>query len=129
MPNIRQVWVSLAMLLIFAAGSAHAASPKEELQGIWVFKRGRGGPCEALIVKLKYSFRRNGSYESSSDVRTPSGVRTFRFTGTYSATDSFATAHVDGADVGPYPYRISGDTLIIRQPEFNCEVEMEREDY
>jgi len=121
--------IVLVFSLLMTSIPALAAAPREDLQGIWVFKQGRGGPCEKLILTLRYSFRRDGSYEASSDVRTPTGSGFFTYKGRYVATDSSVTAYVDGTTVGPYPYRIVDDRLIIRQPEHNCEVEMMREDY
>ncbi len=120
--------LALLAALVFLR-PAYAFSPKDELVGIWRFKRGIGGPCSSLILGLRYSFHKDGRYESSAEMKSGFGQSSWKYSGTYKATDRTATAFVEGQTVGPYPYSIVEDTLIISQPEFGCKVELEREDY
>ena len=122
-----RILVNILLLLVASifTDTALASSPKEELIGLWSFKRGIGGPCAAQILELKYSFYKSGRYHSKAKMSTGA---VFEYSGTYTATDTTTTAFVDNQKIGPYPYEIKGDILLIRQPEFNCAVEMVRED-
>ncbi len=121
-----KTFISLFSLAVIFPCADAVAGPKEELVGLWKFKRGVGGPCAAQIVTLDYTFRKDGTYRSKAKM-TSGG--TFEYSGTYEANDTTCTAFVEGKTVGPYPYWIKNDVLTVRQPEFNCEVQLEREDY
>ena len=125
--SMRSLVSSLILFILLTANVAWAISPKEQLVGMWKFKQGRGGPCANLIIELEYSFHPNGKYSSRTKMR--SVLSSLAFEGTYSATDSTVTVFVDGHTVGPTRYRIVEDVLIVTQPEYNCEVELVREDY
>jgi len=119
----------LHVLFFLLTTSAQAATPKEELLGSWQFKRGIEGACAALIVKLRYVFHRDGRYEGSTVVKTGTKLRSFEYSGTYEATNDSVITHVNGYNLGPNKYRIKGDILTVVHHQYNCEIELEREDY
>jgi hypothetical protein len=113
----------LASCIVLAA-AALAISPRELLVGSWYFKRGVGYPCDSLIVALEYHFRKDGGY--STRTRMKDGNE-YKYDGTYVATDTSATAVVNGIKVGPYPYTIKDGILTINQPDSHCDVELTKE--
>ena len=120
---------SLAVALVLALSlfpSVAKASPKDDLVGYWKLRRGVGGPCGSQIESLTYYFGRDGKYRA--EARMLSGGE-FKAAGTYTATDSSATAHVDGTVVGPYPYSITNNILTVDHPQFGCKILLDREDY
>jgi len=114
------------LALVCATSQVSAESSKAKLVGYWKFKRGIGGPCESLIEKLEYTFQKGGKYHGKSKMSTGA---TLEYSGTYSATDTECTTFIDGQTIGPFPYEITNDILTITQPDFDCKVQLEREDY
>jgi hypothetical protein len=115
------------LALAFSLLPARAvASPKDDLVGYWKLRRGLGGPCGSQIETLTYYFGRDGKYRA--EARMISGGE-FKAVGTYSATDYSATARVEGAVVGPYPYSIQNNVLTVDHPQFGCKILLDREDY
>ena len=108
----------------FLAPSAFALTPREQLVGSWFFKRGIGHPCNSLILDLEYHFYPGGDYSTRARMQ---GGTELSYKGTYVATDTTATATVDGRKIGPYPYTIKNGVLRITQPDNNCDVELIRE--
>lgn len=119
--------ISLLLLVLLLPAAAGAAQGADALIGRWSFKHGRGGQCASGIEKLWYRFGKDGSYEATTTLRY--GAKQLTVKGRYTATAESATAVVDGRTIGPYPYRIVNDELIITHTEHRCEVVMEREDY
>lgn len=122
------ILTSIFSMVCFAVTAANtvADTPKNELIGYWKFKRGIGGPCRTQIRKLDYAFLKDGRYKGNATMST--GVN-YEYAGTFTATDSSCTVFIEGKTVGPFPYRIENDVLVVKQPEFNCEVELVREDW
>ena len=114
----------LALTAALSASPALAESPREQLIGSWYFKRGIGAPCDRLIRSLEYYFFKDGTYTTQA---TMSDGGRHKYSGTYVATDTSATAYVDGRTIGPFPYSIKNDVLRINQPDYRCDVELERE--
>ncbi len=114
----------LVIYLVITTATVFAQSPRELLVGSWYFKRGIGRPCETLIVELEYHFNKDGNYRSRAKMR---GGEEYRYNGTYIATDTSATAIVDGISIGPFPYSIKDDVLKINQPDSDCDVELEKD--
>ena len=117
------------VFFFLVASTAQAATPKEKLMGSWEFKRGIGGSCASLILKLRYVFHRDGRYEGNTTVKTGSKTSSFEYSGTYEATNDSVITHVNGYNLGPNKYRIKGDILTVVHHQYNCEIELEREDY
>jgi hypothetical protein len=117
-------FVAIFALLICTSTSVFAQSQRELLNGSWYFKKGIGSPCDSLILKLEYHFNPDGDYVSWAKMKDGGE---HRYTGTYTASNSEATALVDGMKIGPFPYSIKNGILTVTQPEFHCKVELERE--
>ncbi len=117
---------SLVLVLLMLLPNIASAAPRDELVGYWKLRRGEGGPCASQIRSLSYYFGRDGKYRGEAEM-IPQG--SYKYSGTYQATDLAATAYVDGTALGPYPYRIEKNLLFIDQPQYRCRVVMEREDY
>lgn len=115
----------LALLVLSWVETSIAQSRRDDLLGSWRFLKGSGGPCRTEIRDLHYFFHSDGKYSANAVMANGT---TLRYQGTFSATDRDVTAVVEGQTIGPIPYRIVGDVLIVRQSEFGCDVELIRDD-
>ena len=114
----------LAIFLLSANVEAqNPPTPGDGLVGTWSAVRFVGEPCARLIRRLEYTFAKDNTYSVSTDVV---GIGEKSAKGTFEVHGSTATAYVEGATVGPFPFRVTSAGLEIDQVTPPCTIYLER---